>query len=116
MSFAHGIVGQHARGGGTGQSPNTAYPDAIEAFQHTDRLLIVDQPMDHIDNAFVADTLMVAVKNCRLNNRPGSPGARGEHPRTLSSYFCRIFRQDQTPANSAGRADGARTPSLLIRG
>ena len=29
--------------------------------QHTDRVLVVDQPEDHIDNAFIADTLIVAV-------------------------------------------------------
>jgi ABC-type lipoprotein export system ATPase subunit len=28
---------------------------------HTDRLLIVDQPEDHIDNAFIADTLILSV-------------------------------------------------------
>ena len=28
---------------------------------HTDRILIVDQPEDHIDNAFIADTLILSV-------------------------------------------------------
>ena len=29
---------------------------------HTDRVLIVDQPEDHIDNAFIADTLIVSIR------------------------------------------------------
>ena len=29
--------------------------------QHSGRVLIVDQPEDHIDNAFIADTLIVSV-------------------------------------------------------
>ena len=29
--------------------------------QHTERILIVDQPEDHIDNAFITDTLIVSV-------------------------------------------------------
>ena len=31
--------------------------------RHTDRVLIVDQPEDHIDNAFIAETLIVSVLN-----------------------------------------------------
>ena len=33
--------------------------------QHTDKILIVDQPEDHIDNAFIADTLIKAIHNRR---------------------------------------------------
>lgn len=29
--------------------------------RHVDRLLIVDQPEDHIDNAFIADTLIKSI-------------------------------------------------------
>ena len=29
--------------------------------RHTERLLIVDQPEDHIDNAFIADTLVLSI-------------------------------------------------------
>ena len=42
----------------TGQRCTVALPLVL---QHTDRVLIVDQPEDHIDNAFIADTLIVAV-------------------------------------------------------
>lgn len=44
----------------TGQRCTVILPIVL---QHTDRLLIVDQPEDHIDNAFITDTLIVAVKN-----------------------------------------------------
>lgn len=44
----------------TGQRCTVILPIVL---QHTDRLLIVDQPEDHIDNAFIADTLIVAVKS-----------------------------------------------------
>lgn len=44
----------------TGQRCTVILPIVL---QHADRLLIVDQPEDHIDNAFIADTLIVAVKN-----------------------------------------------------
>lgn len=36
--------------------------------RHTDRILIVDQPEDHIDNAFIAETLILSV----LARDPGS--------------------------------------------
>jgi hypothetical protein len=33
------------------------------ALQHRDRVLIIDQPEDHIDNAFITDTLIKAIKD-----------------------------------------------------
>ena len=42
----------------TGQRCTVVLPLVL---RHTDRVLIVDQPEDHIDNAFVADTLIVSV-------------------------------------------------------
>ena len=42
----------------TGQRCTVVLPLVL---RHTDRILIVDQPEDHIDNAFVADTLILSV-------------------------------------------------------
>lgn len=42
----------------TGQRCTVVLPMVL---QHTDRVLIVDQPEDHIDNAFIADTLIKAL-------------------------------------------------------
>ena len=42
----------------TGQRCTVVLPLVL---RHTDRVLIVDQPEDHIDNAFIADTLIVSV-------------------------------------------------------
>ena len=42
----------------TGQRCTVILPLVL---RHTDRILIVDQPEDHIDNAFIADTLIVSV-------------------------------------------------------
>ena len=42
----------------TGQRCTVVLPIVL---RHTERLLIVDQPEDHIDNAFIADTLIRAV-------------------------------------------------------
>jgi ABC-type lipoprotein export system ATPase subunit len=42
----------------TGQRCTVVLPIVL---QHTDRMLIVDQPEDHIDNAFIADTLIRSV-------------------------------------------------------
>ena len=37
--------------------------------RHTERVLIVDQPEDHIDNAFIADTLIVSVLARRTDSQ-----------------------------------------------
>ena len=42
----------------TGQRCTVVLPLVL---RHTDRVLIVDQPEDHIDNAFIADTLILSV-------------------------------------------------------
>lgn len=42
----------------TGQRCTVVLPLVL---RHTDRILVVDQPEDHIDNAFIADTLIVSV-------------------------------------------------------
>ena len=42
----------------TGQRCTVVLPLVL---RHTERVLIVDQPEDHIDNAFIADTLIVSV-------------------------------------------------------
>lgn len=42
----------------TGQRCTVILPLVL---RHTDRILIVDQPEDHIDNAFIADTLILSV-------------------------------------------------------
>lgn len=42
----------------TGQRCTVVLPIVL---QHKDRIVIVDQPEDHIDNAFIADTLIVSV-------------------------------------------------------
>lgn len=42
----------------TGQRCAVVLPIVL---QHKDRIVIVDQPEDHIDNAFIADTLIVSV-------------------------------------------------------
>ncbi|WP_198088341.1 hypothetical protein [Variovorax sp. E3] len=42
----------------TGQRCTVVLPIVL---RHTDRMLIVDQPEDHIDNAFIADTLILSV-------------------------------------------------------
>lgn len=42
----------------TGQRCTVVLPIVL---RHTDRMLIVDQPEDHIDNAFIADTLIQSV-------------------------------------------------------
>ena len=42
----------------TGQRCTVVLPLVL---QHTNRVLIVDQPEDHIDNAFIADTLIVSI-------------------------------------------------------
>ncbi len=42
----------------TGQRCTVVLPLVL---RHTDRVLMVDQPEDHIDNAFIADTLIVSV-------------------------------------------------------
>lgn len=43
----------------TGQRCTVVLPMVL---RHTDRVLIVDQPEDHIDNAFIVDTLIKAVR------------------------------------------------------
>lgn len=43
----------------TGQRCSVVLPLVL---RHTDRILIVDQPEDHIDNGFIADTLIRALK------------------------------------------------------
>lgn len=42
----------------TGQRCTVVLPIVL---QHSERIVIVDQPEDHIDNAFIADTLIVSV-------------------------------------------------------
>ena len=42
----------------TGQRCTVVLPLVL---RHTDQVLIVDQPEDHIDNAFIADTLIVSI-------------------------------------------------------
>lgn len=42
----------------TGQRCTVVLPMVL---RHTDRVLIVDQPEDHIDNAFIADTLILSL-------------------------------------------------------
>lgn len=42
----------------TGQRCTVVLPIVL---RHTERILIVDQPEDHIDNAFIADTLILSV-------------------------------------------------------
>lgn len=42
----------------TGQRCTVVLPLVL---RHTDRVLLVDQPEDHIDNAFIADTLIVSI-------------------------------------------------------
>ena len=42
----------------TGQRCTVILPIVL---RHTERMLIVDQPEDHIDNAFIADTLILSV-------------------------------------------------------
>ena len=42
----------------TGQRCTVVLPLVL---RHTDRVLIVDQPEDHIDNAFITDTLIVSI-------------------------------------------------------
>ena len=42
----------------TGQRCTVVLPLVL---RHTDRILIVDQPEDHIDNAFIADTLILSL-------------------------------------------------------
>ena len=42
----------------TGQRCTVVLPLVL---RHTERILIVDQPEDHIDNAFIADTLIVSI-------------------------------------------------------
>lgn len=42
----------------TGQRCTVVLPIVL---RHTDRVLVVDQPEDHIDNAFIADTLIVSL-------------------------------------------------------
>lgn len=42
----------------TGQRCTVVLPLVL---RHTDRILIVDQPEDHIDNAFIADTLIISL-------------------------------------------------------
>ncbi len=42
----------------TGQRCTVVLPLVL---RHTDRILVVDQPEDHIDNAFIADTLIVSL-------------------------------------------------------
>lgn len=44
----------------TGQRCTVVLPLVL---RHTDRVLIVDQPEDHIDNAFITETLIVSVLN-----------------------------------------------------
>jgi len=44
----------------TGQRCTVILPIVL---QHKNRLLIVDQPEDHIDNAFIADTLITAINS-----------------------------------------------------
>jgi prefoldin subunit 5 len=44
----------------TGQRCTVVLPVVLE---HRDRILIVDQPEDHIDNAFIAETLIRAIRN-----------------------------------------------------
>ena len=49
----------------TGQRCTVILPLVL---RHTDRILVVDQPEDHIDNAFIADTLILSL----LARGPGS--------------------------------------------
>ena len=42
----------------TGQRCTVVLPLVL---RHTDRILIVDQPEDHIDNAFIAETLILSL-------------------------------------------------------
>lgn len=42
----------------TGQRCTVVLPLVL---RHTDRILVVDQPEDHIDNAFIAETLIVSI-------------------------------------------------------
>ncbi|EPH7023098.1 AAA family ATPase [Pseudomonas aeruginosa] len=48
----------------TGQRCTVILPIVLE---HRDRIIIVDQPEDHIDNAFIAETLIKSIRN-RSNN------------------------------------------------
>lgn len=50
----------------TGQRCTVVLPMVL---RHTDRVLIVDQPEDHIDNAFIADTLIVSVLARRTDSQ-----------------------------------------------
>ncbi len=35
--------------------------------QHSERILIIDQPEDHLDNAYIANTVIKALKHCKKN-------------------------------------------------
>ena len=50
----------------TGQRCTVVLPLVL---RHTERVLIVDQPEDHIDNAFIADTLIVSVLARRTDSQ-----------------------------------------------
>lgn len=50
----------------TGQRCTVILPLVL---RHTERVLIVDQPEDHIDNAFIADTLIVSVLARRTDSQ-----------------------------------------------
>ena len=50
----------------TGQRCTVVLPIVL---RHTERILIVDQPEDHIDNAFIADTLIVSLLARRTDSQ-----------------------------------------------
>ena len=72
----------------TGQRCTVVLPLVLS---HTDRALIVDQPEDHIDNAFIVDTVIKAVR------------ARGAKTQT-------IFFDPQCEHSSSGWCGQSHTP------
>ena len=50
----------------TGQRCTVVLPILLE---HEDRVLLVDQPEDHIDNAFITDTLIKAIRGRSKNSQ-----------------------------------------------
>lgn len=50
----------------TGQRCTVILPIVLE---HRDRVIIVDQPEDHIDNAFIAETLIKSIRNRSKNSQ-----------------------------------------------
>jgi energy-coupling factor transporter ATP-binding protein EcfA2 len=37
--------------------------------QHSERILVIDQPEDHLDNAFIANTVIKSLKQCKANGQ-----------------------------------------------